>query len=248
MKPATRQSTYFFCEPNHIAGELCTFGRDESDHILKVFRLYIGDKILATDGAGNLYEMELTAFENRLVTAKILSRQERVNELPFHLAVAFGLPTQSKADQIIDQCTQLGASEFITILSKNSPGKLTAERTTQRIERWRQVAISSIKQSLRTVLPLTRSPLSVEDCAQIIPDFDLTLIGSLKGKPFAPSIIPCDTKRILLITGPEEGFSRIEEDTLIRAGAQPVLLGPRRLRAELAPVALVAVVGIAPKS
>ncbi len=248
MKPATRQTTYFFCEPSQISGDHCTFGRDESDHILKVFRLYIGDKILATDGAGNLYEMELTAFENRLVTAKILSRQERVNELPFHLAVAFGLPAQSKADQIIDQCTQLGVSEFIPIISKNSPGKLTADKAAQRIERWRQVAVSSIKQSLRTVLPSISNPQSIQDCAQNIPDFDLTLIGSLKGKPFAPSIIPCDTKRILLITGPEEGFSRIEEDTLIRAGALPVLLGPRRLRAELAPVALAAVVGIAPKS
>src|SRR5690606_26957497 len=120
---------------------------------------------------------------------------------------------------------------------KNSPGKLTAEKTEVRLERWRKVAISSMKQSLRTVLPEVGAPRDVTELAGTIGSYDAAIVGSLKGRPLSREVLLQSAKKILLLTGPEEGFSRIEEDTLIRASAVPVLLGERRLRAELAPVA-----------
>ncbi len=235
-------ATHFYFEPRQIDGDTCLFSREESDHILKSFRLYIGDRIAATDGCGRLYQMRLSAFENRLVRAQVISTAERVNELPVAITIGFGLPQQAKADQIIDQCTQLGAAAFVPIVAKNSPGKLTGEKAQARLERWRKVAISSMKQSLRTVLPDIAVPSDVAVVADTIGSYDAAIVGSLKGKVLSRGLLPAAAKKILLLTGPEEGFSRIEEDTLIRAGAAPVLLGERRLRAELAPVALLSAV------
>ncbi len=186
--------------------------------------------------------MKLTAFENRLVRAQVISSAERVNELPVAITIGFGMPQPTKADQIIDQCTQLGAAAFVPILAKNSPGKLTGEKAQVRLERWRKVAISSMKQSLRTVLPEINAPRDVADLAGTIGSYDAAIIGSLKGTALSGEVLPAAANKILLLTGPEEGFSRIEEDTLIRAGATPVLLGERRLRAELAPVVLLSAV------
>lgn len=235
-------ATHFYFEPRQLDGDTCLFSREESDHILKSYRLYIGDRIAATDGCGRLYQMKLTAFENRLVRAQVISSAERINELPVAITIAFGLPQQTKADQIIDQCTQLGAAAFAPLLAKNSPGKLTGEKAQARLERWRKVAISSMKQSLRTVLPEINAPRDLADLAGTIGSYDAALVGSLKGRPLGSEMLPSAAKKILLLTGPEEGFSRIEEDTLIRAGAMPVLLGERRLRAELAPVALLSAI------
>jgi 16S rRNA (uracil1498-N3)-methyltransferase len=237
------QSTHFYFEPDQLEGDTCQFGREESDHILKAFRLYIGDMLLATDGCGNLYSMQIAAYENKHVRARVVKVSRRINELPFELTVGFGVPQQSKADQIIDQCTQLGATAFLPILSKNSPGKLTREKSRERVERWRKVAISSMKQSLRSALPAIQEPADVEEAVATFGKFEAILIGSLKGAMFNPEIT-ASSKRILLLTGPEEGFSRIEEDTFIRAGARPVLLGERRLRAELAPIVLATLVGL----
>lgn len=234
-------STHFYFEPDQLEGEICTFGREESDHILKVFRLYIGDMLLATDGCANLYSMQIAAYENKVVKARVVKVSRHINELPFEVTVGFGLPQRSKADQIFDQCTQLGVTAFLPIISKNSPSKLTKEKSRERIERWRKVVISSMKQSLRTVLPDISEPVDIEDAVALFGMFDLILLGSLKGPSFQTEIAT-SAKTMLLLTGPEEGFSRIEEDTLIRAGAKPVLLGDRRLRAELAPVVLAALV------
>lgn len=234
-------STHFYFESDQLEGEICTFGREESDHILKAFRLYIGDMLLATDGCANLYSMQIAAYENKVVKARVVKVSRHINELPFEVTVGFGLPQQSKADQIFDQCTQLGVTAFLPIIAKNSPSKLTKEKSRERIERWRKVTISSMKQSLRTVLPAIAEPVEISEVSALFESYDLILLGSLKGILFR-SEIAAGGKKILLLTGPEEGFSRIEEDSLTRAGAKPVLLGDRRLRAELAPVVLATLV------
>ncbi len=241
MSSKLSHSTHFYFEPDQLTGDTCQFGREESDHILKAFRLYIGDMLVATDGCSNLYSMQIAAYENKRVQARVVKVSRHINELPFEVTVGFGLPQQSKADQIIDQCTQLGAAAFLPILSKNSPGKLTREKSRERVERWRKVAISSMKQSLRSFLPAILEPVDIEESIGLFERYEIVLIGSLKGVAIR-SEMTAAAKKILLLTGPEEGFSRIEEDTFIRAGARPVLLGDRRLRAELAPVVLTTLV------
>lgn len=230
---------HFYVEPDAIEGDTATFTREESDHILKTYRLYIGDAILATDGRGNLYQMQLSAYEDRRVKATIARTARFIGELPFKVSVGFGIPQLSKADQIIDQCTQLGAAAFIPLLSKNSKTKLSVQKSKARVKRWRKVAVSAVKQSLRSIVPDINEPVSIEDLSEQLTDYDRVLIGSLRGEVLANADFSGDSKSILLLTGPEEGFSRIEEDRLIRAGAKPVSLGDRRLRAELAPVVLI---------
>ncbi len=229
---------HFYIEPGSISGNSALFTREESDHILKTFRLYIGDTFLATDGCGNLYQMELTAFEDRCVLAAIKGRRSQVGELAAKITVGFGIPQLAKGDQIIDQCTQLGASAFLPILSKNSKTKLTGEKAAARTSRWQNVAISAVKQSLRTVLPEILPPGDLVSVVDELGRYDGVYIGSMRGKALAEVEATKTAGSILLLTGPEEGFSRIEEDKLIRAGAIPVSLGSRRMRAELAAVVM----------
>lgn len=229
---------HFYIEPDAISGNTATFSREESDHILKTYRLYIGDAILATDGVGNLYQMQLSEYKDRLVRATIAKTARFIGELPVKITVGFGIPQLSKADQIIDQCTQLGASGFIPLLAKNSKSRLSADKSKARLKRWRKLAIAAVKQSLRSVVPEIAMPLGIDQLVEKVSEFDLVLLGSLNGQLVSNFKQTSGAKSILLITGPEEGFSRIEEDKLIRAGATAISLGERRLRAELAPVVL----------
>jgi 16S rRNA (uracil1498-N3)-methyltransferase len=50
---------------------------------------------------------------------------------------------------------------------------------------------------------------------------------------------------VIVLTGPEGGFTSAEEAALVAAGARPVRLGERVMRAETAVVALLAVVALA---
>ena len=242
MSPKQSNVVHFFIKPDAVEGTTATFSREESDHILKTYRLYIGDAILATDGIGNLYQMQLSAYENRQVRATIAKTSRFIGELPFKITVAFGIPQLSKADQIIDQCTQLGVTAFVPLLCKNSKSKLSADKSKARVRRWQKVAVSAVKQSLRSVVPEIINPVEIGEFVEKIPEYDFSLVGSLRGESVSGLEAVAADISVLLLTGPEEGFSRIEEDKLIRAGAKPISLGDRRLRAELAPVVITSLI------
>jgi 16S rRNA (uracil1498-N3)-methyltransferase len=231
--------THFYIPSESIVGDQCRFSRDETNHILKSCRLYIGDTLHATDGKGHLYEIVLTSFDDRLVGGRIVKQTEKVNELDGNITLAFGLMPTSKTEQVIDQCTQLGVTSFMPLYTKHSLVALPEEKLATKVTRWQKVAISAMKQSLRTVTPTIESPKALAEFAKELRGFDFCLLASLKGRGSPDFGSLNKDHRVLLVTGPEEGFSRIEEENLIAAGAIPVSLGSRRLRAELAPVVLV---------
>lgn len=235
-------ATHFYLEPDQIQDNHCTFSREESDHLLKTFRLAIGDVILATDGAGNLYDVHLTRQERGAVGGEIVKVSRLVNELDIQITVAFGLSLQAKTDQIIDQCTQLGVAGFVPLITEQSQLKLDEERAQTRLGRWRKVAISAMKQSLRTQLPWVNQPQDLGSLIKTLSQYDAVLLASLHGGKLERTLALTKTRRMLLLTGSEQGFSAAEEDALIQAGAVPISLGERRLRAELAPVVLTSLV------
>jgi 16S rRNA (uracil1498-N3)-methyltransferase len=234
--------THFFVEPDQIENNRCTFTRDESEHIFRTLRLTPGDLIKVTDGIGNRYDVILGVRGRVATSSEIVKVSRWSNEIAVEITVAFGLTLQGKADDIIEQCTQLGVRAFIPLLTATTLTRLDEDKARARIERWRKVAISAIKQSLRCFLPTIASPCEVRRLAASFGDYDLVLIGSLQGKRLEYDEQLTAAKSILLITGPEQGFTLEEETILTDAGAKPVLIGERRLRAELAPIVVTTLV------
>ena len=221
MSPKRSHVTHFFVEPDQIENNRCTFTREETDHIFRTLRLTPGDLIKVTDGIGNLYDVMLGPSAGRGGTsAEIVKISRWGNEIAVEVTVAFGLTLQGKADDIIEQCTQLGVRAFVPLLTSKTLARLDEDKARARIQRWRKVAISAVKQSLRSYLPTISSPCDIRRLAMSCSDYDLVLIGSLQGKRFEYDEQFAAAKSILLITGPEQGFTLEEEATLTDAGSQ----------------------------
>lgn len=230
--------THFYLEPDNIKGDTCRFSREESNHLAKALRREEGSEVLATDGRGTIYTVRLAKIIDRRVQGRIVSAEPGLNELPFAVSFAFGMQTMGKNEQVIDQLTQLGVNEIIPLTCRRSAVTLSQSRVSGKLERWQRVAVAAMKQSLRAVLPGIREPQSATQLLEILPGYDLVFIGSLGAGGKSGSVDIQSGMRILLISGPEEGLSEDEETALISAGARPVRLGARRLRAELAPIVL----------
>lgn len=238
VSPKRSHITHFFVEPDQIESNRCIFTREESDHIYRTLRLSSGDLIKVTDGIGNLYDIMLGDRGRIGSSGEIIKVSRWINEVAVEITLAFGLTLQGKADDIIEQGTQLGVRTFVPMLTTNSLVRLDEDKARKRIDRWRKVAVSAVKQSQRTYLPTISVSKDVRDVVAICGDFDLVLIGSLQGKHFEFDDQAAAAKSVLLITGPEQGFTIEEETVLVSAGARPILLGERRLRAELAPIVM----------
>ncbi|KAI3438675.1 hypothetical protein D9Q98_001096 [Chlorella vulgaris] len=118
-----------------------------------------------------------------------------------------------------------------------------------RVGRWERVAVAAMKQCLRTHgMPISR-PCSVQQLCERIRNGETALLG-VAGAPPLPSVVaqlqlrPSEggSASGVLCIGPEGDWTAAELAALVEAGAQPVGLGPLRLRAETAAIALLSYV------
>jgi 16S rRNA (uracil1498-N3)-methyltransferase len=233
-----QEVTYFYLPPDHLDGDKCRFSREESHHITSVYRYSRGDVIPAADGAGRLYSVEILEIDDERVMGHVIKERANVNELPIEITVAFGMLAMGKTEGVVDQLTQLGVRRMIPLLSQKNLVKLDKHRLAAKVDRWQRVAVAAMKQSLRCVLPEIYAPMRPAELTNRFERHDSVLLASLQTtEPLRKKNLRTKN-RILLIAGPEAGFTADEESLLLSAGAQPISLGSRRLRAELAPIVL----------
>jgi len=244
--------TNFYVNPENVRRDSLKIVGEEAKHIATVLRHQKGETIDVVDGCGTRYKVLIQDLGKDYVEGKVLSKKRRENEPVAHLTLAQAICKGTKMDFLIEKATEIGVSTIIPILTKNTVVKMgkTAEEdgsaspsTKSKMERWRRVAIASMKQSLRSILPDIQNPIKFDDLLPKITTFDLSLIASLeKG---AKSLREYDELKrrsrnkealhnVLIMVGPEAGFTADELSKAKAFGAIPITLGSRRLRAETA--------------
>ena len=213
-----------------------SFSSEESKHITKVCRIRQGEKIHATDGEGHLYKIKIDSCDESKIEG-VIERIETVEppETCCHLAIP--LTSGQKADWVVEKCTELGVSEFHFFVSDKSKGKLVRKN---RVERFNRLTVAAIKQSMRTVLPKLNIHDDLKSLMKIFSLYDLVLFGHLdhRTESIQDILLSREFKSVLVLIGPEAGFTEEELNLLKNAGAVAVRYGDHRLRMETAAVAL----------
>lgn len=234
--------TNFYCEPENIKGDNLRIVGQEKRHIVSVLRCKKGDIIDVVDGIGTKYRVRIGSIEKDEIQGEIISRENEENEPQIHLSLAQSLCKGYKMDWVVEKATEIGVSSIIPLLTEKSEVKIQTEKKEKtRIDRWKRKALSSMKQSLRSRLPLIEKITPLDQLLSQIKEFDLALFGSLqKGakKLKDSALFEGHPKSVLVIVGPEAGFTESELEKLSASNAVPVDLGRRRLRTETAGIIL----------
>ena len=139
---------------------------------------------------------------------------------------------------MLDMGTQLGMTEFTPLRCTHS----VVNPRTHASRRWQRVCLEACKQSRRAFLPKINSvstPLEVARCAA--ENEYRILIAHPGEQPLSSEAVEkLPWSRILLLIGPEGGFSNDEVRQITAEGGMPVTLGTGILRVETAATALVA--------
>lgn len=238
--------TNFYTRPENIRQETLTIDGDEAKHILSVMRYRTGDTISVVDGCGVRYNVLIEKTSQASLQGKILSRIRNENEPISYITLAQAICRQERMDFLVEKATEIGVSSIIPILTDRGLVKISAtSKGKSKTDRWRRIAIASMKQSLRTVLPEIENITTFQNLLSRIGSYDLCLIASLeKG---SKSIKDCEElkrklRKILLIVGPEAGFTQEELSKAKLQGAIPITLGTRRLRTETAGIIFLSLV------
>jgi 16S rRNA (uracil1498-N3)-methyltransferase len=226
---------WFYCPDLSTARDRVTLPATEACHALGARRLRVGADVTLFDGRGQLAHGRIAAVHTRdhSVDVQIGERQTQTPPALRHLACA--LPKGDRQATLFDMATQLGATDFTPLRCTHAVVNVGPNS----VSRWERICLEACKQSRRAHLPQVHAPATPAAlCGER--KAARMLIAHPHGVAFSrlpPLRAPDD---VLLLIGPEGGFTDAEVDAVRAAGAEAVALGDAILRIETAAAALLA--------
>jgi 16S rRNA (uracil1498-N3)-methyltransferase len=204
----------------------------EHHHLAAVLRIRPGERVFVTDGAGRLFECQVSAVERSVTRLEVTGRAESGRPAR-EITLALSCIRKERFERAVEQCTELGMARCIPFASSPAVLKRFGERY---IERLRAIALSAMKQSFGSIMPVIDSPIDFEGLLSRLDGPADAVVGSQEAGPLDAGGFG---RRVLIIVGPEAGFSDEETESLRRAGCAFASVSARRLRSETAAAALV---------
>src|SRR5499427_6135206 len=152
----------FFTPALDAGDETVMLPREEAEHLTRVLRLGVGDDVLVFDGRGHEWRARVVSALRRDVRVQLVSRVEPAAEPAVHLTLAQAVLKGEKMDDIVRDAVMLGVAAVQTLVTSRAETTVAALSHGSRLDRWRRVALASVKQSRRAVLPEIRRPLTLE--------------------------------------------------------------------------------------
>ncbi|MBS4022029.1 MAG: 16S rRNA (uracil(1498)-N(3))-methyltransferase [Dethiobacter sp.] len=234
---------YFYKSEWEKEGQ-AVLGGEDAHHLGSVLRCLPGDKLELCDEVGNCRRAEIISISKEGVTCRLLETLPG-NEPLVKVTLAFALLKGEKTELVLQKATELGVSCFVPFSSERSVTRLTEKKAQERALRWQKIVRQAAGQCRRALIPQVKEPCDWEALLALFPHYSrvifcwederIHVLGRLLRGVAAGD-------NILLITGPEGGFSAVEAKAAQDSGARAVTLGTRILRAETAAVAAAALV------
>lgn len=228
-----RQLQRVIIQPEQVNQALINLTPEQWHYLSRVLRLGAGDRFIAVV-AGQWWEAELSAGAQ----ASCLRSVPIQTELPRSVVLMAAPPKGNGFDEVIRQATELGVTQIVPVLSDRT----LLQPSTSRQERWQRIATEAAEQSQRQRVPALEPPQLLLTALGLpqrwqdgpyqrfiaVTDRMAPLLWTYPLKHAQPSIV--------ILTGPEGGWTPLEVEAAMQQGYQPVSLGPRILRAVTAPL------------
>ncbi|HEY0142966.1 MAG TPA: RsmE family RNA methyltransferase [Thermoanaerobaculia bacterium] len=212
--------------------EHVTVKDDEFHHAIRVVRARTGEPVELFDRSGKLAAGVVESIERDQAVIRVERElPSRETAHPLHLAMA--IIQLEKFELVLQKATELGVHSFLPLVTERV--ELRPERYSGKMDRWQKIVFEAVKQSGRSVIPRIEAPLDFEDALK------------REGKKiFFDADAPADAlgtvEDATLFIGPEGGWT--DEELALARDAHCLFqrLGARRLRAETAAIAAVAII------
>ena len=210
-------------------------------HVAQVLRMRVGDAAALFTGRGGEYAATIRAIDRRSVVLRIERHDPVERESSWRVTLAQSIIAADMMDLVVRKAVELGVAAIAPLQSARSQG-VSDERIARRVEHWRRIAVAACEQCGRNRVPevapvATFAQWFVANGTGVRP---VAILDAAGGRSLA-GVTPQEAPHAIVV-GPEGGFDAAEVALAREAGATPVHLGRRVLRAETAALAAVAIV------
>lgn len=234
----------FFVPPDAVVPPTITILGDLIIHLRDSLRVTIGETLWFDNGTGTRYHTEITNISQSAVVGRILDTLHRPPTLTPRLTLGQALLKGEKMDWVIQKATELGMGTLIPIESHHSIVRLKADRRDTQLARWQRIALEAAQQSEQWCIPAITPPQTLASLLTQPPPHVTVLMLTERHGSTSLQAVPLPqqtTDTLLVLVGPEGGWSREELTTAQQSGVTPVTLGPSVLRAETASIAALSI-------
>lgn len=192
------------------------------------------------DAEGRAFRASLTSCEPDRATALVYEALRDVPESPAHLTLVCAVLQRQRMLWVAQKAAEIGVARIVPVFTLKS---VQADGLAhEKAHAWPGQALKGARQCRRASVPEVRATAALESV------FTSDLWRSADARIFlddradesdARPLVrdesrPAPEREIVLVVGPEGGFADVERRKLIEAGATPLRLGGRVLRAETA--------------
>jgi 16S rRNA (uracil1498-N3)-methyltransferase len=210
-----------------------TLDPHETHHLVRVLRLRVGAEVSVFDGKGRAARARVVALEDDSVELETLS-PEPARESSLSLSFAVAPPKGDRMALVVQKLTELGVLRIVPLVTVR--GEVDRDQCLRNVERWQRVALESCKQCGRSLVPAIDPPA---DLAEVAARSQGRLLVADPGS--APLPARESAEGLLVLVGPEGGWSSDERSFAEARGLTRFALGPRTLRTETAAIAAASV-------
>ena len=227
-----------FVEQTLAENASITLESDAAHYLRNVLRLKKGFQLTLFNGEGGEYSATINEVSRKLVSLTIGEWRDVNLESPLAIELGLSVSRGERMDVAIQKATELGVAIITPVITQHCVVKLTEERRLQRHQHWQNIVYRACEQCGRNVPPTLNI---TADLAQWL-ESDLPT-GRIIFEPGKTESLKSYTKpagRVVVLIGPEGGFSEQEVIAAQGTGFSALGFGPRVVRNETAAIASIA--------
>src|ERR1700694_3633649 len=223
-----------FVEASEIVDGRVVLRGPQGHHLARVLRVRPGERGVAVSEETE-YELEVVEVDGSRVVARVNGNRPVQGEPHLGITLLQAVLPNPDFDAVIEGGTAVGIGRFIAVQSERS----VARPASQRLARWQAIAGLAAEQSHRGAVPEVVGPVSLPRALEeargprlrvLEPSASATLLRAIDG-----------SNAYTVAVGPEGGWTDGELSLMRERDGVFVNLGPRILRARLAPVVAAAI-------
>lgn len=225
-------------------GDAVSLDKQEAKHASGPRRLGPGDEVVVFDGHGLRAPGRIAGRDDRGDLEVEVGRHEKETADSPRIELAASLPKGDRLSTMLDMATQLGIVSFTPLKCDFSVVTLERKRQDPTL-RWNRIMLEACKQSRRASLPAIQeqaTPAGVIERATA--EGATIVVGDAAGT--SPVEVLPGVERVVVMVGPEGGFSPAEESMLAEASdagrLHRIAIGRGVLRVEAATTAMLAAI------
>ncbi len=223
-----------FVEASEVASGRVVVAGAAGHHLARVLRVRPGERGVAVSN-GTEYELEVVEVAGTRVVGRVVGERPVQGEPGVRITLLQAVLPNPDFDAVIEGGTAVGIGRFIAVQAERSVARPAA----QRLARWQAIAGSAAEQSHRGAVPEVVGPVLLPVALQQAGGGKLLVLDP---SAFVPLMRAIDgSSAYTMAVGPEGGWTDTELSLMREREGVFVNLGPRILRARLAPVVAAAI-------